>query len=222
MSGSNRQQGALVSTLLVLLLAGCSSLTINLPAVTEQPGAERHAGKIIWHDLLTTDIEASKAFYGGLFGWTFEEVPLSLGFGRSSKYLMIRQDGELIGGMVDTARLGASANNSQWVVLMSVSDIDAAVEAVADGGGEVLTPPTDLNERGRLALVRDQAGAVLGLLQTRDGDPPDTSAAYGSFMWNEVWVPDADATEAFYKSIAPFEHLEREMTNGELYRGLGS
>lgn len=204
----------------LVLLGACTSLNINLPAVTETPASERMAGKIIWHDLLTTDIEGSRAFYGGLFGWEFEEIPISLGFGKSGSYLLIRHKGQLIGGMVDTRRLGSKINNSQWVVLMSVDDVDTAAQNIVDAGGDILTPPTDLNERGRIAVVHDNAGALFAILQTRDGDPIDTSAAFGSFMWDEVWVPDSAAAANFYQRIAPFEPVSVETNNATLYKGL--
>ena len=211
----------LLATLVLAGISACSTLNINLPAVTETPSSARLAGKIVWHDLLTTDIEASRKFYGGMFGWTFEEVPISLGFGKSGNYLLIRHKGELVGGMVDTERLGTKVNNSQWVVLMSVDDVDAAAQNVVDAGGEIMTPPTDLNERGRIAVVTDNSGALFAILQTRDGDPIDTSAAFGSFMWDEVWVPDSAAAANFYSSIAPFQPVSLETGRDSVYRGLG-
>ena len=209
-----------MALLTLLVISACTTLNINLPAVTEAPSNERLAGKIIWHDLLTTDIEGSRKFYGGLFGWTFEEVPISLGFGKSGNYLLIRHKGQLIGGMVDAKRLGTKVNNSQWVVLMSVDNVDIAAKSVVDAGGEIMTPPTDLNERGRIAVVRDNAGALFAILQTRDGDPLDTSAAFGSFMWDEVWVPDAVAAANFYQQIAPFQPASVDTADQSVYRGL--
>ena len=210
----------ITTAFLLMGIGACSTLNINLPAVTETPSSERLAGKIVWHDLLTTDIDGSREFYGGLFGWTFEEVPISLGFGKSGNYLLIRHQGQLIGGMIDTKRLGTKANNSQWVVLMSVDDVDAAAQRVVDAGGEIMTPPTDLNERGRIAVVNDNAGALFAILQTRDGDPLDTSAAFGSFMWDEVWVPDSAATASFYQQLAPFQQVSMDTADKSVYQGL--
>lgn len=210
----------ITAMLTLLVISACSTLNINLPAVTEAPSSERLAGKIVWHDLLTNDISGSRSFYGGLFGWTFEEVPVSLGFGNSGNYLLIRHKGQLIGGMVDTRHLGTKVNNSQWVVLMSVDNVDTAAQNVVDAGGGIMTPPTDLNERGRIAVVRDNAGALFAILQTRDGDPLDVSAAFGSFMWDEVWVPDPAATANFYQRIAPFQPVSVVTGDESVYRGL--
>jgi len=31
-------------------------------------------GRFVWHDLMTKDVAAAKRFYGGLFGWQFENT----------------------------------------------------------------------------------------------------------------------------------------------------
>ena len=115
----------------VLLLAACASTSINLPAVSESPTSERLPGKIIWHELLTNDPAASKRFYGELFGWQFEGVGMATGLGRNSTYTLIWHNGWMIGGMIDTEALNGRTDISQWVVLMSVDDIDAAVKRFA-------------------------------------------------------------------------------------------
>ena len=80
------------------LLAGCSTLNVDLPAVTEAPTGQHDTGRVIWHDLLTTTPEESRRFYGELFGWTFEKPGISLGFGGGDAYMLIRHEGRLIGG----------------------------------------------------------------------------------------------------------------------------
>ena len=187
------------------LLAGCTTLSIDLPALTDAPTNSRSEGRIIWHDLLTQDIEASKAFYQGLFGWEFERIPFSLGFGRSSDYLLIRNQGRLVGGMFDTSASRRDVNNSQWVAVMSVADVDKGVAAVTAAGGRTLTPPTDLKDRGRIAVVEDPAGALFAVLETRDGDPALPKARPGDFLWDEVWTSDIDEAKAFYSNLADFE-----------------
>ena len=158
-------------------------------------------GKIIWRDLLTNDPAASQLFYGELFGWTFESVGFASNLKDDSTYTLIRHNGKLIGGMIDTLALNGRDDISQWVVLMSVENIDAKARAVTAGGGKIITPPTDLQDRGHLALVRDAEGALLGLLETRDGDPGDSEAAAGDFLWDELWTTDVENASAFYNSL---------------------
>lgn len=205
-----------------LLLAACAATNINLPSVTETPTAERFPGKVIWRDLLTHDVQGSQKFYAELFGWEFEAIGSSAGLDSDSVYTLIRHNGNLIGGMIDTLVLNNRNDISQWVVLMSVEDIDAAVATVKEKGGEVMTPPTNLQQRGMLAVVRDAEGALLGLLQTRDGDPVDRAPEVNSFLWDELWTTDVDNATAFFEEVAGLEaaswDIDDDQASGATYR----
>ena len=189
-------------SLLALFAAACASLDISLPSITESPTGERLPGKIVWRDLLTNDPAASQRFYGELFGWEFETVGTASNLRSNSDYTLIRHNGKLIGGMIDTLALNNRDDISQWVVLMAVEDLDTRVAAVTASGGEIIAPPTDLQDRGRLALVRDAEGALLGLLETRDGDPRDSDPEFGGFLWDELWTTDMQNAAAFYNKVA--------------------
>ena len=185
-----------------LFIAACASLNVNLPSITESPTGERLPGKIIWRDLLTNDPVASQRFYGELFGWEFESVGEASNLRSNSAYTLIRHNGKLIGGMVDTVALNGRDDISQWVVLMAVEDLEAGVAAVTANGGKIIAPPTDLQARGRLALVRDAEGALLGLLETWDGDPRDSEPETGGFLWDELWTTDVQVAGLFYNKVA--------------------
>ncbi len=189
---------------LLLLIAGCATTSVNLPAVTDTADGEFQPGKIIWHDLLTNTPAESRRFYEELFGWTFQSVGNLFGLGTNDTYALIRHNGKLIGGMVDANQLNRNSEISQWVVAMSVADVDAATEVFRASNGTVLTPPTDLSERGRLAVVTDPQGALLALLQTKNGDPADREPEIGDFLWDELWTTDADAASAFYREVADY------------------
>jgi len=198
-----------------LLITACATVNIDLPAVTDSTTGERLPGKIIWRDLLTHDLEASQRFYAGLFGWEFESIGGASGFSSDSAYTLIRQNGRLIGGMIDTVALNGRNDISQWIVLMSVNDIDAAAARFSTGGGEVITPPTDLRRRGKIAVVGDAEGALLGLLQTRDGDPADRSPEIGEFLWDELWTSDVDSATAFYENVAGLEAADWDVDENQ-------
>ena len=153
------------------LVAGCSTLSVDLPAITEAPTGERDQGRVIWHDLLTTTPEESRRFYGELFGWTYEKPPIAVGFGRGDAYMLIRHEGRLIGGMVDARLLEKDENISQWMTVISTDDIAAATAAILANGGEVLTEPVVLPTRGAMGVYADASGALFALLESRDGDP---------------------------------------------------
>ena len=205
-----------------LLLTACATTNIDLPSVTDTPTGERFPGKVVWRDLLTHDPQGSQRFYAELFGWEFESIGSASGLGSDSSYTLIRHHGNLIGGMIDTVALNNRNDISQWVVLMSVEDIDVAIATVAEQGGEVLTPATNLQQRGVLAVVRDSEGALLGLLQTRDGDPADRAPEVDSFLWDELWTTDVDNATAFYEEVTGLEaapwDIDDNQDSGATYR----
>ncbi len=194
-----------------LLLGACATVAPDLPAITETPVSDRVSGRIVWHDLLTNTPAESRRFYGELFGWTFERPGTAIGFGNDDSYMLIRHEGELIGGMLDTNILDREDNISQWVTVLSVPDIDAAVARVSGQGGEVLTPPTDVGTRGTLAVVAGPDKAIVALLQTRAGDPAEAEPVVNGWLWNELWTNDVAAATDFYTELAGFEVTDHEV-----------
>jgi predicted enzyme related to lactoylglutathione lyase len=182
--------------LTALAIAGCAAVAPNLPAITDAPTGTRDSGRIVWHDLLTNTPEESKAFYSELFGWEFERPTMI----SSGAYYLIRHNGILIGGMVDANRLDRG-DISQWVTVVSVDDIEAAVLRLEREGGEVLTRPTDVGSRGTLAVVTGSDGALFAMVQTRDGDPYEAEPETNGWLWNELWTDDVEASTRFYTSV---------------------
>jgi predicted enzyme related to lactoylglutathione lyase len=48
-----------------------------------------------------------------------------------------------------------------------VSDVDAAVQKVSASGGKVLHPCFDVPDVGRIAVVQDPGGAVIGIMTAK-------------------------------------------------------
>ncbi len=188
-----------------LSLGACAAVTPDLPAITNAPASLSTEGRIIWHDLLTTTPAESRTFYGELFGWEFEEPPAPIGFGRDDSYMLIRHEGKLIGGMLDANVLNQQENVSQWISVMSVNDVNAAVERVAAAGGEILTEPTDVGSRGWMAVVTGPDRAIIALLQTRLGDPGEADPQVNGWLWNELWTDDVEGATSFYTDLAGFD-----------------
>lgn len=184
------------------LFASCATVEPNLPAMSRLPTGLHDTGRIVWRDLLTTTPGETRAFYSELFGWEFERPASDIGFGQPDSYMLIRHKGRVIGGMFDATTLQREINVSQWVTIMSVADIDGAVARMTERGGEVLTPPTDVGARGRLALVTGPDGALLGLVQTRDGDPPEVEPRLNEWLWDELWTDDIDGATNALESVA--------------------
>ena len=201
-----------------LLLIGCTSP--NMPAITEQPTGSSLPGKIVWHDLITDTPEQTKTFYGELFGWEFEAVDTALS--ANLNYTLIRNEGRLIGGMVDQNLIDTQKDISQWVALISVEDVDSAVAVTTANGGRVITPPLNLADRGRIAVIADPQGAIVTLLQSNAGDPLDgLEVASGGFLWNELWTDAVGAAAEFYQALVGFEIVAAARV-GQEYRVMKS
>jgi len=204
-----------------MLVASCATFSPDLPAITDSPTGARHAGKIVWHDLLTNTPEESRKFYGELFGWEFETPGIDLGFGGESSYMLIRHNGDLIGGMIDANALKKKNNISQWMTMMSVDDIDAASSSIAGTGGKVLTPPTELKSRGKLAIVEDPTGAIFALIETKEGDPADREPTHNNFFWDELWTSDVEQASNFYHHVVGYDGEDQPIeSSGSAYHVL--
>ena len=197
------------------LVGGCATIEIDLPPITEAPTGERFNGKIVWRDLLTNTPEASRRFYGELFGWEFEKPTTVLGIGGSDTYMLIRHNGRLIGGMVDTEQLRPGENVSQWITTMSVSDVDAAVERVTAEGGKIMSQPREMGSRGRMALLEDSTGAVFAMIQTSGGDPADHEPDYDGWLWDELWTSDVEKATTFYGNVVGFDYTDHDIDDSE-------
>ena len=205
--------------LILVTTVGCTATSISLPAVTESPTGNHDTGRMIWRDLISNKPAESRKFYEALFGWEFEGVGNLFGLGGEDAYSLIRHNGRLIGGMVNERRLKNNAEDiSQWVSLMSVDDVDRATEKFRNDGGEVLTPPTDVAGRGRMAVVVDPQGALLALVQTIDGDPEWHQPGIGDFLWDELWTSDVEASTRFYTDLAGFDSRDVAVDEDTSYR----
>ncbi len=126
----------------------------------EHKGAElvNEPGTFSWSELVTTDVPASKAFYGAVFAWGAE----THGDGPGA-YTEWQVNGRSIGGMMEKPPQMPAEVPSHWVVYFNVIDTDDAVARVAELGGAVIMPPMDI-EPGRFAVVADPTGATFNVI----------------------------------------------------------
>lgn len=121
-------------------------------------GATRvnEAGALCWNELGTRDVEAAKAFYGVVFGWTADEHELQRADGGPGPaiYIEWQLDGRSIGGMMDISGMLPEEVPAHWLVYFGVEDTDAACEKVKAAGGEVRFGPVDI-DAGRFAVVTE-------------------------------------------------------------------
>jgi uncharacterized protein len=164
-------------------------------------------GTFCWTDLTTTDQDAAKQFYGGLFGWEFEDNPV----GEGVVYSMARLDGKDVGAISPQPQMLRDAGAPPtWNSYVSVESADATAEQAQASGGAVMSPPFDVMDVGRMAVLQDPQGAVFMAWQPRAHHGASLVNAPGAFCWNELASPDLDASAAFYRelfdwTVEPFE-----------------
>jgi uncharacterized protein len=126
------------------------------------PGAGRvnEPGALTWNELASRDPEASKAFYGAVFGWGFEDRDM----GEMGTYTEWQLDGSSIGGLLDMRGRMPDEVPPHWLVYFAVENTNAALETVKGSGGEVAMGPVDI-PAGRFAVVKDPAGAAFAVIQ---------------------------------------------------------
>ena len=206
---------ALTVTVALATLSACAPRQTIVPPLTPSSSDSRHVGQFVWYDLLTNDVEGVKAFYGGLFGWTFDD-----GGEKPPVFTTIFLKGRPIGGIAATQEMKQEVNVSQWVSSVSVPDVDRAVAEVKRLGGTVTAEPQDLPHRGRVAVVRDNQNALLALVSSPTGDPPLERSEVGGWLWTELWTRDAAASLAFYEELLGYEAVAYEDTQPANYHVL--
>lgn len=206
---------ATFATLLSLAaLHGCSRAS-SLPPLVEEPGASQIPGKFVWHNLITSDGEAARAFYGALFGWEFEVH-------KDGRYSVITHEGRNLGGILDASKDGNAPKSGHWLSAMSVVSVEEALAAVKSAGGKQLEAPTDVPGVGRVVTIEDADGAVLHLLSSVTGDPPDVEPGVHTWLWHELIANRQDRALDFYARAFGYE-IETLETNPESdYRVLWS
>ena len=193
---------SVVFFVLVILMgvSACSRQQVVVPKVTPETTSQHLAGKFVWYDLFTHDLQSTVPFYEELFGWSFADT-----LPGESRVKTVFRDGVPIANAVQIDRLKIDVNESRWLSYMSVADVDEASLLVEQENGSVYVAPKDLPDRGRVAVVMDPAGAAFAIVHTSDGDPPDEGIVENHWMGSELWTTDIDGAASFYNRLVGYE-----------------
>jgi hypothetical protein len=133
-------------------------LSLFTPADASWTPAE---GVFVWDELMTTDVEGAKAFYGEVVGWESRDMDM----GNGIVYVLFSIGGADRAGCAPLPP-GAEGMPPAWLTYLGVEDVDATVEkAKSLGSTMVFTEPTDVMTVGRLAVIADATGAAVGLFK---------------------------------------------------------
>lgn len=164
-------------------------------------------GGFVWYELMTTDTDAAKAFYGAVIGWSTRGFdPSGTGYD-----VLIASTGKDVGGIMPLPAGAAEAGlRPGWVGYVGVDDVDAMAARIAEAGGAIHKRPWDIPSVGRLAMVADPQGAAFMLIKGSHEGAPEAfkPGAAGHAGWNELQAADWQSAFAFYARLFGWQRAE--------------
>jgi predicted enzyme related to lactoylglutathione lyase len=211
------RHGLLTALLGIVTSVPVVAAPLQLPALVEPASEEHHVGKVVLVELVTPDLGAAKQFYGGLLGWTFRDIE-----GGRTEYAEASLDGHPVAGLIHRDMPAGEHRQPAWLSFIAVRDVDAATKLALQNGAKLLFGPRDMPNRGREAVLTDPQGAVFAVLASSSGDPPDTLAAPGEWIWSSLITTDPDADAAFYQTLFGYEVFDLAADEGSQHLMLAS
>jgi predicted enzyme related to lactoylglutathione lyase len=126
---------------------------------TPEGEGEVAEGVFVWDELGTTDVDAAQEFYGDVFGWTAKDMGSDFG-----GYRIFHRD-ESENGIAGFMQLQDPSWPATWIPYVGVEDVDATVAKAKELGGSTVVEGMDVPTVGRIAVIKDPQGAVLGIIK---------------------------------------------------------
>lgn len=168
-------------------------------SVHAQPWAD---GTPCWAELAVPDLELGRQFYGALLGWEFRIGPEETGF--YSEGLVGGRTAAALNGYLP----GGPGSPVAWLTYLATSDVDAAAERATAAGGQVVAPPTDVMDFGRMAVVVDPAGAPVALWQAGTSIGAEVADEPGALIWTEHLSAAGPDAREFYRQVAGYTYTD--------------
>jgi uncharacterized protein len=149
-----------------------------------------------WVDTAQPDPEAAVRFYGGLFGWEFEDRMPADSPGR---YFVARLQGR------DVAAVGSQSEgappDAMWNTYIGVASADDTAVQVKAAGGTTLMDPFDVLDAGRMGVFADPAGAVFCLWQPNQHRGAQLVNEPNTWNWSDLNTRDPKGAQDFYGAV---------------------
>ena len=118
----------------------------------------KQQGAFSWNELMTTDVDSAKQFYGEVFGWEFKDEPME-----GMTYTIVKAGEREVGGiMAMPPEVGQMP--PVWGAYVTVDDVDETARKVEAAGGKIHIPPQDIPGVGRFCVIQDPQGAYISAI----------------------------------------------------------
>jgi uncharacterized protein len=149
-----------------------------------------------WIDTSQPDPDGAVRFYGGLFGWEFEDrMPPDA----PGHYFIARLHDRDVAGV--GSQMEGSPPITAWNTYIAVDSADDAATKVTAGGGTTLVEPFDVLDAGRMALFSDPSGAVFSVWQAKEHTGAQLVNEAGTWNFSDLNTRDVDAAASFYGAV---------------------
>jgi predicted enzyme related to lactoylglutathione lyase len=117
-------------------------------------------GSMCWHELNTRYTIVAASFYGAVFGWEAQEIPID----QHVSYTEWLVGDKSVCGMMPISDTAQGIVSPQWLVHFAVADCDQSFALAKSLGASAYVEPTDVPP-GRLAVLADPQGALFAVIQ---------------------------------------------------------
>jgi predicted enzyme related to lactoylglutathione lyase len=125
--------------------------------------ADGRPGTFCWGELMSSNTELARVFYGKLLGWTGQQVFTN---DPNDPYTVLSSGEYQVAGVHPLPdHLKAMGVPSNWIMYWVVSNCDATTDQARELGATVLLEPMSVPEVGRMAVLHDPQGATFAILQ---------------------------------------------------------
>ena len=151
-------------------------------------------GAPCWNDLPSSDTGQVRAFYGGLFGWTFE-----VSDGGAGDYINCLVNGSPVAGIIQKAP--DSEASESWITYFASADAQVTADLADESGGQSAVPPMEVGSMGTVAMLVDPGGATAGVWQAGQHNGFTLLGEPGTPVWHELITRNYSASVLFYETV---------------------
>jgi len=160
----------------------------------------------IWADLSTFDMKSAKRFYHDCLGWQFEDI--------GDGYLVCNANQHASAGLyLMPEKFQQIGMPSFWMSYIQVENIDETVRVAEQQGAKIEVQPESAPGGGRIALIRDPAGAGFTCYEGDDLGGRNDSTTKGRMVWNELHVSDISKVKNFYATLFQWDIRSTSQAN---------
>ena len=121
-------------------------------------------GTIGWTDLTIANAKEIRNFYSKVVGWK----PQPLSMGQYDDYVMNTPETETSIAGICHARGDNSELPAQWLIYITVANIDDSIASCKKLGGKILIEAKNYAGMGMYCVIQDPAGAVCALFESKE------------------------------------------------------